>query len=146
MSQSSTSFDRNFDRKVDQNKDENFDQNVDQKFDQNDDQNFNIRLVEKAHEFVSQLKAKLTFQIDELNKLADGQLEDGFKYSCLEDGWVSLKGYAFGFVMHYDDPVHMDITFGPDCPFVGYRQSYIAVKSGNRLTWINQSYPKEKYT
>jgi hypothetical protein len=101
-------------------------------------------LAQSANTFYDEFRAQILRQIDELNVIADGALQDGFNAWYLDDGWVSLKGFSWGFVMHYDEPVRIDMTFGPGWPFVGYVVTMVAQQVGDRIAWVNQSKPEEK--
>lgn len=100
-------------------------------------------LAESVHAFETAFKTQIMLQIDELNAIGDGALQDGYNSTFIDDGWVSLKGYSWGFVMHYDEPVRIDMTFGPDWPFVGYRTTFIAQRVGDRIAWVNEQRPTE---
>jgi hypothetical protein len=100
-------------------------------------------LAHRAYDFLTSFKMQVMRQIEEVNAIADGELQDGFTSAFIEDGWVSLKGYSWGFVLHYDEPVRLDMTFGPDWPFVGHRITFVAKPSGDRIVWINQEHPNE---
>ena len=95
--------------------------------------------------FFDDFKAELLNQIYELNSFNDGALQDGFNPQFLNDGWVSLKGYACGFVMHFDDPIRVDMTVGPDWPSIGYRTTFLARAHSDGFMWVNQDRPKEIY-
>lgn len=100
-------------------------------------------LAQRALTFYDELKVQILRQIDELNVIADGALQDGYNAWYLDDGWISLKGFSWGFVMHYDNPVRIDMTFGPGWPFVGYRVPMVAKQIGDRIAWVNQNKPDE---
>lgn len=100
-------------------------------------------LAQRAYDFLTSFKMQVVRQIDELNAIADGELQDGFLATFIEDGWVSLKGYSWGFVLHYDEPVRIDMTFGPDWPFVGHRITFVARPSGDKVVWVNEERPNE---
>ena len=100
-------------------------------------------LAQRAYDFLTSFKMQVMRQIEEVNAIADGDLQDGFNAAFMEDGWVSLKGYSWGFVLHYDEPVRLDMTFGPDWPFVGHRITFVAKPSGDKIVWINQERPNE---
>jgi hypothetical protein len=102
-------------------------------------------LAQSAYQFLCEFKAELLHQIYELNCRNDGELQDGFNPCFVDDGWVGLKGFAWGFVMHFDDPVRIDMTFGPDWPFTGYRTTFVAQQGNPGLTWTNQDRPEEIY-
>ena len=102
-------------------------------------------LAQLAHEFAQQLKSALQMQIEELNLRNSGELQDGFNPLFVDDGWVSLKGYAWGFVMLYDDPLRLDTTCGPDWPFTGYRTAYLARPFGKGISFANQLNEGEVY-
>lgn len=105
----------------------------------------NAVVAQSASEFLSEFKAQLLHEIHELNCRNDGELQDGFNPSSIDDGWVSLKGFAWGFVMHFDDPVRMDMRVGPDWPTTGYRTTFVAVDSKFGLMWVNQDRPEQIY-
>jgi hypothetical protein len=98
-----------------------------------------------AYNFLSEFKTELLNQIQELNARNDGVLQDGFNPQYVEDGWVSLKGYAWGFVVHYDEPVRIDMVVGPDWPFIGYRTTFRAEQGPGGIVWINQDRGEERY-
>lgn len=100
-------------------------------------------LAQNAYAFNNEFKAAVMQQINELNAIADGELQDGFNATYLEDGWVSLKGYSWGFVMQYDNPARIDMTFGPDWPFVGYKITFAAKPIGGRIAWVNEQRSSE---
>lgn len=102
-------------------------------------------LAQKAYEFVAEFKAEIMRQVEHLNTIADGNLQDGFNPMFLEDGWVTLEGCSWGFVMLYDEPIRIDMTFGPDQPFVGHRITFSAKPVGPGLAWVQQSQPNEVY-
>jgi hypothetical protein len=102
--------------------------------------------AQSAYQFLLEFKNEILNQVHELNARNDGELQDGFNPVFLEDGWISLKGFAWGFVMHYDDPVRMDMVVGPDWPFIGYRHTFKARVNGGGIAWINQDRPDEIYT
>lgn len=99
----------------------------------------NSEAAQKAYDFLNQFKVEISKQVSQLNQCADGALQDGFTVTYLEDGWVTLKGCAWGFVMHYDEPVRMDMTFGPDQPFVGHRITFVANDIGTNISWVCSS-------
>lgn len=100
-------------------------------------------LKQNAYEFQTEFKAQVLHQINELNAIADGELQDGYNSTFVEDGWVSLEGYSWGFVMHYDEPLRIDMTFGPDWPFVGYKTTFEAKPVGGKVAWVNALRPSE---
>lgn len=105
----------------------------------------NSDMAQKAHACINELKTEVLRQIDELNAIANGAMEDGYQSTHLDDGWISLKGVAWGFVVHYDDPVRIDMTFGPDSPFVGYRSTFIAKNMNGRIVWANKELEAETF-
>jgi hypothetical protein len=102
-------------------------------------------IAQTAYQFFSEFKAEVLHQVEQLNSLHDGKLQDGFNPASIDDGWVSLKGFAWGFVLLYDEPVRLDMTFGPDWPFVGYRNTFIAKPGPAGLQWVNQQVTAERY-
>ena len=100
-------------------------------------------LAHRAYDFLTSFKMQVIRQVDELNAIADGELQDGYQSGFIEDGWISLKGYSWGFVVHFDEPVRMDMTLGPDWPFVGHRTTFVARPSGEKIVWVNQERPNE---
>lgn len=100
-------------------------------------------IAQQAYNFQNEFKAEVMRQINQLNAIADGKLQDGFSSTYVEDGWVSLEGYSWGFVVHYENPVRIDMTFGPDWPFVGYRVTFVAKPLGGRLAWVNEQQESE---
>jgi hypothetical protein len=102
-------------------------------------------LARQAQEFSEQLKTALLRQIHELNLYNNGELQDGFNPLQIDDGWVSLKGYSWGFVMLYDHPVRIDTTCGPDWPFTGYRTTYLAKPASSGIAFANSLDNREIY-
>jgi len=100
-------------------------------------------LAQSAYTFRHEFKEQVRRQIAELNAIGDGELQDGFNEMFVEDGWVSLKGYSWGFVVHNGNPVTIDMTFGPDAPFVGYKITFAAKPINGRLAWVNEQQPNE---
>lgn len=98
----------------------------------------NADLSQSAYAYYEEFKAQILRQIDELNAIADGALQDGYNAWYLDDGWISLKGFSWGFVLQYDEPARLDMTFGPGWPFVGFRDSFIATQIGNAIAWVNE--------
>lgn len=101
--------------------------------------------LRQAQDFVEQLKRALLRQIYTLNVRNNGELQDGFNPQLIDDGWVSLKGYSWGFVAHFDEPLRIDTTCGPDWPFTGYRTTYVAKQFGNGLSFANENDAREVY-
>ncbi len=102
-------------------------------------------LAQAAYAFNDEFKAQILRQIAELNAIGVGELQDGFHSTSIDDGWVTLKGYSWGFVVHFDNPVTVDMTFGPDAPFVGYKTTFVAEPRNQRLVWANLKQPSETY-
>jgi hypothetical protein len=100
-------------------------------------------LAQNAHAFHEEFKTQILRQIDELNVIADGALQDGYSAWNIQDGWIALKGFSWGFCMHYDEPVRIDMTFGPGWPFVGYKVTFEARQMGDRMAWVNVNRPEE---
>jgi hypothetical protein len=101
-------------------------------------------IAQYAYTFYDEFKAQILRQIDEVNSMtSDGTLQDGYNAWYIDDGWIALKGYSWGFVMHYDEPPRIDMTFGPGWPFVGYRITMVAQQVGDRIAWVNQNKPEE---
>jgi hypothetical protein len=101
--------------------------------------------AQSAYDFLNQLKVEILRQVNHLNAIADGELQDGYNTTFLEDGWVTLKGCSWGFVMHYDEPARIDMTFGPDQPFVGHRITFISQANGSTMTWTNKERTEEVF-
>jgi hypothetical protein len=96
--------------------------------------------------FQQELKQEIMRQCISLNAIdTDGDLHDGFVTTYLEDGWITYKGFAWGFCVHYD-PVSIDMTFGPDWPFVGYRTLLKGQEDGQLMIWIDQHNDQIKFT
>lgn len=88
-----------------------------------------------------QLKNEVRLLVDELNHYDEtGNQQDGFSIANLDDGWVSYKGMSWGFAFHRE-PLCIDMTFGPDQPFVGHRKILFAEPdkySENGLMWVDR--------
>jgi len=73
-----------------------------------------------------QFKQAVKELVEDINsKDGDGDQQDGYTLAHLDDGWVSYKGMSWGFVVH-ENPLCIDMTYGPDQPFVGFRTIYCA--------------------
>lgn len=91
--------------------------------------------------FNDQLKAEIRQLCDELHgQDLFGDQQDGYTTWHLDDGWVSYKGMSWGFTFHCD-PLCIDMTVGPDQPFVGYRKIIYAEESQfgeHGLVWVDR--------
>jgi hypothetical protein len=105
----------------------------------------NYEQTQQAYNFLVQLKEEIQRQVGHLNAGGDGELQDGFSTLFLEDGWVTLKGCSWGFVLHHDDPVRIDMTFGPDQPFVGHRITFVSRPDTNYRGWANAERETEMF-
>ena len=95
--------------------------------------------------FFDEFKTQILRQIEELNIIADGALQDGYNAWYLDDGWISLEGFSWGFVMQEGEPACIDMTFGPGWPFVGYRDSFVNKQVGEQMAWVNQAKADEVF-
>ncbi len=93
---------------------------------------------EYAQLFECQLKAAILVEAGRMNDMNEGDMQDGFCLSHIDDGWVSYKGMSWGFVVH-NDPVALDMTFGPDWPFVGHRTVMQPQLSSGRIIWTERN-------
>lgn len=93
---------------------------------------------EYARLFECQLKQAVLAEAERLNEGNDGDMQDGFCLCHIDDGWVSYKGMSWGFVVH-SDPVALDMTFGPDWPFVGHRTVLQPQLSAGRIIWTERN-------
>jgi hypothetical protein len=106
----------------------------------------NSELAQQAYDFLNEFKHEIQRQINHLNATGNGDLQDGFNSVFLEDGWVTLKGCSWGFVMHFDEPVRLDMTFGPDQPFVGHRHTFISEDAESGLCFRNPEFANEVFS
>ena len=96
------------------------------------------QVAQQAHAFFEELKREVVRQANDMNTKHDGDLQDGYALLHIEDGWVSYKGYSWGFVVRLDK-LEIDMTFGPDWPFVGHRSVFVAESSPSGINWVEQN-------
>jgi hypothetical protein len=105
-----------------------------------------LTIAQLVQEFVDEFKREIVRQVNKLNLSADGDLQDGFSVACIDDGWVKYKGYAWGFVILYEDPIMLDMTYGPDWPFVGHRTQFFAQPTSGGISWVRKDKPHTTFT
>src|SRR5262245_35071522 len=100
-----------------------------------------MNMPQLVQEFVAEFKREIVRQVEKLNSTEDADLQDGFSIAYIDDCWVKYKGYAWGFVVIDEDPIMLDMTFGPDWPFVGHRTQFFAQPSPGGISWIKKDRP-----
>lgn len=105
-----------------------------------------INMAQTVQNFMAEFKQEIIRQVDLLNMSEDGNLQDGFSISSIEDGWVKYKGFAWGFVVLHDDPIMLDMTYGPDWPFIGHRTQLFAQPTPNGISWVQKDRPHTTFT
>ncbi|MBX9573395.1 MAG: hypothetical protein K2X77_31130 [Candidatus Obscuribacterales bacterium] len=101
--------------------------------------------LERAHAFFDQLKQEIKSLAREVNEHNDGTLHDGFCTKDIEDGWVAYKGLSCGFALQ-PEPLAIDMTYGPDGPFVGYRIQLIPYELGSQIAWVDSNHDLRFYS
>lgn len=101
--------------------------------------------LEKAHAFFDQLKKEIESLAKQFNEKNDGELHDGFCMKDIEDGWVAYKGLSCGFALQ-SEPLCINMTSGPDGPFVGYRVQLMPYQLGSQMAWVDSSHDLRFYS
>lgn len=101
--------------------------------------------LEKAHAFFDQLKCDIKSLSREINEHNDGTLHDGFCTKDIEDGWVAYKGLSCGFAFQAE-PLCLNMTYGPDGPFVGYRVQLSPYQLGSQIAWVDATHDLRFYS
>lgn len=101
--------------------------------------------LEKAHAFFDQLKQEIGSLAQQINEKNDGTLHDGFSTKDLNDGWVAYKGLSCGFALQAE-PLCINMTYGPDGPFVGFRVQLMPYQLGSQLTWVDANHDLRFYS
>lgn len=94
--------------------------------------------LEFARLFECELKQEVMREAARRNELNDGNMQDGFCLAHIDDGWVSYKGMSWGFVVH-SEPIAVDMTFGPDWPFVGFRTVLQPQLNEGKVIWTERN-------
>lgn len=101
--------------------------------------------LEMTHSFFDQLKQEIKSLSREINAHNDGTLHDGFCTKDIEDGWVAYKGLSCGFALQ-TEALCINMTYGPDGPFVGYRVQLMPYQLGSQIAWVDTNHDLRFYS
>lgn len=93
-------------------------------------------LENQVQSFFYQLTQEILDQSKQVNESDTEDLQDGICTQFIADGWVSYKGMSWGIAVQ-DKPVGIAMTFGPDWPFVGYKQVFEPRLMDGQVIWTD---------
>lgn len=94
-------------------------------------------LDNQVQAFFQQLTQEILDQSRQVNESNQEDLQDGICTQFITDGWVSYKGMSWGVAVQ-DQPAGIAMTFGPDWPFVGYKQVFEPRSVNGQIIWTDK--------